>query len=882
MLIVYAEKEKGERKMSKDRKNRMVILAIFTIVSIAFSSLALIPIPVMAQQSGPVIDRLRLKVIRSPDAQVIAMQTREIDVFFGMIRPGDIETLQGAGKTISSTPGFHLCNFMYNLRPTYVAGPNVGKKNPLHDVNFRHALAHLMPKARIVGTQFRYIVGQLDNMVPPAQAEWYNSYVDTHPFSDPATLGENCEAVKILKAAGYQPQGSWPYSDWKFPDGTDLPTMRVYIPLESVAPTSYQVGKIWTDQMHLIGLGDIVNSPEEFSAYLIKTYDLWDFEISWSCYLMGRFPDYLYEMMYSAENYMGSSNPHGIYWQALDAELETLKFGLEHAESVEAGKKAQELIAGGTPGAPLPTPAPTDDNNWNWSMPRLPVYTRNYYDSQQPELRGAINMRGQGIDFLPNPFAAMNIHWSVDPATIGRVDPDGKAFVIQLVDEFPERLNILWSKTVYAAYFYQPYEGLLQINPWTHSDLPWLAERWEYANVTGEYGYPAGAKMAVKFWLRDGVTWQDGTPFTVDDVKFAWEFMRDWAIPKFWYFSQYIVDVQTDPVENSVTAYMSRTSQWDLYDLAGTAAMLPPRVWEKNPVTGDPWGSVTEITSFDPAQTWADGPLPTYLYGTGPFIFKFYDSVGAYGDMDANRNYWLTTAEFQDLLSYYFWRSGDTDKSGKVYAEDMGTIGLYWGQTAIPFDPSEEIPGSWYDHPTKRDAHETNQLSNIFVYNIPVQGPPGETKDLWVKCRFNQRSYRDNDYVDIWAKVDDGARTRVASVGMLGTKPYTVILPIAYGLDKSVAHTVQLQLEKKTNYDPFAPPQSENPEHPPGTGNPHDDDLPETDIVEVKKWPQILDFDFNYDADFTSYLSGPPDGKTDLDDLITAAAYFGETVSVPP
>jgi hypothetical protein len=413
---------------------------------------------------------------------------------------------------------------------------------------------------------------------------------------------------------------------------------------------------------------------------------------------------------------------------------------------------------------------------------------------------------------------------------------------------------------------------LIDVNPWTHHDEPWLATDWEYENLTGVPGYPAGTKMGVRFWLRDDIYWQDGTKFTVDDVKFAWDFLHDWALPNYWYFAKYIVDVDVDYDENSVTAFMSRTSQWDLYDLAGSAAMLPPQVWAEHPVENRPWASVTEIEGFDPAQSNPDPAVPTYLYGTGPVVFQFYDDSAAYGDVDANRNYWMSQAEITAKLEEYLWRSGDVDHGGKVYAADLAEIGLYWAQDAEECSVDSVSGGSWYRQPPtggepylhrRCDAEyiyddRDGQVSAEFGFTNPTHDPKGIDKvEVCIEVSRAPMDMGDSSWV--WVEVYDGTTWHDGcDIGNIhvGKKDrccdVTAILNTWAKLD---AAKVRFTYNKGgAAVDPS--------------------------VIKIS-YAYLKVYDFNFDADITGPLSAPPDGKIDTDDLVVSGKFFGETLTVP-
>jgi len=452
--------------------------------------------------------------------------------------------------------------------------------NPLDDVNFRHALAHLVPKERIIGTLFKYVAVKIDTPVPRAQGLWYNPYVDPHPYSP-------SEAEAILADAGYQKIDG----EWKNKDSLTLPTLRLYVPLEVVSPTSYAIGRVTVEECHGIDLNNIVLTPMDFATYMDKVFNEWDFEIAWMCHSLGRFPTHLWHQYHSSNNYLGSSNPHGINWPDLDAELETFYFCMDSAKVV-AVKTAQEMLMGD-----LSYPIGHNmDPNYQ-ALPAIPVYSRNYYDAQQPDLKGAVNMWGYGIE---NVWTYMDIYWDTGPDEYR--PGTTKRTVVYIEPDYPERLSQLYGSTVYAwDYMEYSFDSLLATSPYTHRDEQWLATDWSYVLADGG--------MDVTFDLRltdehgQPVKWQDNKPVTVYDVKFAWDFLKYWQIPRYWSSMQYYDPDNTVVLDaDTIRAHMTTTSQWLIYDLANNAYLLPPQVWSNNPVTGAAWSSTSEIITFDPSE----------------------------------------------------------------------------------------------------------------------------------------------------------------------------------------------------------------------------------------------------------------------------------------
>jgi len=634
-------------------------------------------------QRGPWLDLFRRKVTRSPAAQLIEMTTGSptgSDAWLGLIRPSDIEEMSRQGKTVSSRGGYHFCNVILNYR-----------KPPLDDVNYRHALFHLIPKDRIIGNLFKYVVVKVDTFVPPAQNLWYNDKVDPHPYSP-------LEADSILADAGYQKVAGV----WKGKDGSTLPNLRFFTPLEVVAPTSFTIGRMMVEEAQAIGLMNIVAEPMDFATYLDLMFNQWNFEMAWCCHsgLNPRGSTHLWSFFSSEENYKGSNNPTGIVYPELDAELSTLWRGLDHSAKVAAARKAQELLMGGNTTNQLPhNVLPSDPRHE--ALPRIPVYSRNLYDMQDARVRGGVNMFGAGLD---NGWTYLTMHWAdgVRPGTTANE-------MVWVEDEFPEKLNPLWATTAYAWDYLGPVgDGLLATNPYTSRDENWMANDWSYES-NGKGGTFVNFDIKLKDSQGVDIKWQDGKAISANDIKFNWEFFKKWAIPNYWNVFKFY-DNRTDPIVDADTlrANLTTTSQWLIYDLAGTAFTLAPQVWTKHPTLNRAWASTTEVIGFDPSMvpyTAAAAPgrvnpgpidLPTCYFSVGPYILAHstqYIGQNAYGDLLANRNYFMTTDEINEFVADMFHGAGDVDHNKKIEVNDLQVIGDNYGYTVPPGVPDADITG---------------------------------------------------------------------------------------------------------------------------------------------------------------------------------------------
>lgn len=725
-----------------------IVLLVTMIVILGLSMVQMTP--AQEERRGPKIDKLRMKVIKSPDAQLIGMVNREVDILEGLIRTGDIEELDSRGFTITSALGFHMGHIAFNLRPDQSYRRPEITFWPLADVNFRHALFHLYNQKEIVPAIYKYIVEEVRSLVPPAQAEWTNPSVPTHPYNpgDPfATTvynpetGENHDACSILRYGGYSfvdADGGGtvtPDDYWKDPYGTPMPDLRMFTPTYEVAPTSAEHGARFIEGVATIGLagtpenGDkgLIHEPAEFWPYLIKVFKDADFDLYMVFWGLGRFPDHLYDMLHSSQ--ISGPPPVGVApWlynapavnssEYIDPLVETIKFSLNHTKKLEDCFKVQELLY--DPSDPNPdTPENEADK---YAMSYMQLYSRTYWNAFQPGMRGIVNSPGYGSD---NSWTYLNMYW--EPGHPNERIEDGKSTIIYCLGEEPERLNILYASTVYAITIMAPtLDGLLEVDPYRHRDLPWMLESWDPATdiegplnfTTPNTGMVVTNGMVVTYYLRSGLIWQDGQAYTAEDAKFNWEFLRDNEIPRFLSTWKYITDVEVvDPL--TVKVYSNVTSQFLPLDFAGVAALLPPQVWAD-------WDGLDLdiILGRDPSKEEYSGggeiTLPTNLFGTGPFIFDSYDETGMVAELHQNPNYFKTTAEIEELKKYLFWETGDID----AYNEPQEDPGWVFSMDKARLGKSYALsPG---------DA-EYDPYADIAVR----PGEPGPIVDLWDRAIVN-------------------------------------------------------------------------------------------------------------------------------------------------
>ena len=154
----------------------------------------------------------------------------------------------------------------------------------------------------------------------------------------------------------------------------------------------------------------------------------------------------------------------------------------------------------------------------------------------------------------------------------------------------------------------QIYDGLVRFNPDGRVIEPALAERWEKLEAP-RYG--------MRFFLRKGVAFHNGEPFTAEAVKFSIERYVDPDIrfPAASFLSHIKVQVVDDYTVDLVTVYPDGLL---LHRLAGFVLIVPPKYVREN----------------------KDGVLDLKPIGTGAFRYDTREP-GKSIRLNANREYWM-------------------------------------------------------------------------------------------------------------------------------------------------------------------------------------------------------------------------------------------------
>ena len=134
--------------------------------------------------------------------------------------------------------------------------------------------------------------------------------------------------------------------------------------------------------------------------------------------------------------------------------------------------------------------------------------------------------------------------------------------------------------------------------------------------------------LTYTFQLRKGVSFTDGTPFTAEDVKFTFDYMKEH--PYKW-VSVSMVEEASVVDEHTVEIKLIKTYNPFLSDVAGSLPILPKHIWE----------NVTEPETFTE---------PEAAISTGPFILENYDSAAGTYTFKANEDYFYGDVQIDKLV----------------------------------------------------------------------------------------------------------------------------------------------------------------------------------------------------------------------------------------
>ncbi|MHA1710503.1 MAG: ABC transporter substrate-binding protein [Candidatus Freyarchaeota archaeon] len=675
---------------------RKVLLSLVLALMITLT-IALIPTVASPEEKrGPRTDNLLIHIFYDPTTENWALDKGEIDINDWPLSKEWVDRWVGRPEeiTMRSFAEIGMMEIDINNQRWPTGCPEHMEYDPATDTEksyydptcewcekarmFRIAIAHLLPRERIISEVLKGYGYRMDTPVPVPALAGFTDYAGLEAEGliydyDPA------KAVEILDAAGFvDTDGDGIRNDPK--TGANLEPLIFYIRMDD--PNRRAAGEMLRDELRKVGIPVEDHVTERTVCYkkVMVEYDYHLYTGGWS---LSRDIDFVHDLWHSSGYWAPtgwSLNYPGFCNKEFDELARKIKYGVTIEEAKEAAIEAQKVFAKMCPIIPM------------WCSAGVKAYRTGW--------KGVVNMEGFGID----------ITGGANPFTFILMEQPGKdtihyGFKSDLEMIHPVCSEWLWDWNVIPMV----YESLLQADPYDLSrDLPWLAKSWEVGTWEVEPG-KLGSK--VTFHLRDDVVWHDGTPFTSADVKFTIDFTKACGPGVAWNYPM-VMDVNRTetPDDYTVEVYFNVVSCWALH-WSGGLPILPKHIWEK--IT-DAEGRTWTDPDWDPMcvreyHPWEVGEL----IGTGPWKFVSW-TKGESVLLTANREWYMTADEVEEIVTDSFHRVGDVNYSGVIDVTDLSMMARALGTD------STMTPGTGWDE--WNEACDLNGDGKVDIKDLYLAG----------------------------------------------------------------------------------------------------------------------------------------------------------------
>lgn len=572
-----------------------VLITMYLMLAVGFAQLS-------DQQPGPLFDEMRTVLIKDETAAIAALKAGEAYAMHISTLSG-LEEVESEGFRVKGHAVLGVTWHWINLdRPA------------LRDVNFRRAIAHLIPKEEILEEYYGPMGIYEKGHTPSAMGGYYNPDLPDVTVFDPEL------AAYMLDQAGY----TIGTDGWRIDPETGLKMEEIRVSVASETPEGYQAFCTrWVDEMNAIKIPARMDYTQYsgnlfyYKVFVDRDFDTFmvtDVASAPDLQAYGR--DFITGGRLNCMNY---SNPE------FDELWNTYETTLDETEAETAAHTMQEILV--------------ED------LPAIPLFSATDSYAVSQDLLGWAPDTMQAPFYWFNQKAELRVHWT-----------SGVSGTFTWVEASePGSLILGYDLTLQSIHFVCfVCDILMDPNPYTGLPQPWVATDYEIETWSNaEIGVVDGSKIT--FSIRDDFYWHDGVKFTAYDIEFAAKYGRDEAVANLNEPLRDFVDA-TAVDETHVEFYYNRSSLHIVRTL-GTLpfiTMYPKHLYNPNATlyglpegpmdlqeTGKP--GVPEPSTF--AAPFVPHPNPpaeqpwlTCFIGIGPWIFKSYEwGIGA--QFIANRDY---------------------------------------------------------------------------------------------------------------------------------------------------------------------------------------------------------------------------------------------------
>lgn len=257
---------------------------------------------------GPYIPGIRFKPYQTTQEAIEALKNGKIDFFWWGVPPDARAALEKRDDVrIVKTHKSALYYLGFNMR-----------KQPFFDINFRHAVAHLIDKQFIIQQVLNGNGDPLTSFVPPQNTKWHLPGIPG--YGTGLTRNDRIKkAYSILSRTGYLWEIPPVTPDGKLrkgknilrPDGQPMAPITILTPTRDYDPARARVGELVAGWLNDIGI-PATAKPVEFRKLLERIKGRHDFDLFILGYgKLSLDPDYLRRFFHSRNNVKDGYNMSG-------------------------------------------------------------------------------------------------------------------------------------------------------------------------------------------------------------------------------------------------------------------------------------------------------------------------------------------------------------------------------------------------------------------------------------------------------------------------------------------------------------------------------------------------------------------------------------------
>jgi len=547
--------------------------------------------------NGPRAGYLHIQIYASDVAEFAAFELGEIEIVDWPLDPTKVVEYSTAPKNesiiLAKFNEIGMFEFDVNNNETIQALPGV--LSPTSNAYFRAALSCLVDKNYIINDICQGYAARLDGPIMPWMGAFYDPTVHKYEY-DPA------QARAYLIAGGFDDRDSngiynypvgWPGRE----SGPDLDPLIFYIRADDVVRRK-PAGEDYAARLQAAGIPVDARVVDK-SVTSVDVMEQHNFHLYTGGWSLSRDPDWMWNLYHSDWHWHPGPdyNYNNFHDAELDGYLEDIAYATNIPDATVATHNAQKRMIN-----------PPDDPTFPGIAAFIPLWATSGYTAYRRPMAYAVNAAATGttngwtmlVSYQTDAWEGHTINWGF------------KSDVNQLN---PLYSNWVWDNYVLGEIF----DGTLAVCPYNLAlDMPWICSDFEtttYLNGTEELS-------RVILTVRDGATWHDGQPVTVEDLKFTYDYIAQF--PDCWLYSAVVDIVDTQIIgTNQLQIDFDVLSVWALHWSMGVY-LLPKHIYEG---IADPHG-------FTPGGL----PPEQVLIGCGPYKWHLYSS-GEYFTLAANRDY---------------------------------------------------------------------------------------------------------------------------------------------------------------------------------------------------------------------------------------------------